>query len=66
MLGDTGSNLVGAIAGVWLLTTLGGTGRLIALARGRRTDHLRRSSFDLDDDRLGSATALARLARQSE
>lgn len=32
MLGDTGSNLVGAIAGVWLLTTLGGTGRLAALA----------------------------------
>jgi len=32
MLGDTGSNLVGAIAGVWLLTTLSGTGRLIALA----------------------------------
>jgi hypothetical protein len=32
MLGDTGSNLVGAIAGVWLLTTLGGDARLIALA----------------------------------
>jgi hypothetical protein len=32
MLGDTGSNLVGAIAGIWLLTTLGGTGRLVALA----------------------------------
>jgi len=32
MLGDTGSNLIGAIAGVWLLTGLGGTGRLIALA----------------------------------
>jgi len=32
MLGDTGSNLLGAIAGVWLLTTLGGTGRPIALA----------------------------------
>jgi UDP-GlcNAc:undecaprenyl-phosphate/decaprenyl-phosphate GlcNAc-1-phosphate transferase len=32
MLGDTGSNLVGAIAGVWLLTVLGGTGRLAALA----------------------------------
>jgi len=31
MLGDTGSNLLGAIAGVWLLTTLDGTGRLIAL-----------------------------------
>lgn len=32
MLGDTGSNLIGAIAGVWLLTTLGEGGRLIALA----------------------------------
>jgi UDP-GlcNAc:undecaprenyl-phosphate/decaprenyl-phosphate GlcNAc-1-phosphate transferase len=32
MLGDTGSNLLGAIAGVWLLTTLGGDERLIALA----------------------------------
>lgn len=32
MLGDTGSNLVGAIAGVWLLTTLGADARLIALA----------------------------------
>jgi hypothetical protein len=31
MLGDTGSNLIGAIAGVWLLTTLGGDARLIAL-----------------------------------
>jgi hypothetical protein len=32
MLGDTGSNLLGAIAGVWLLTELGGDARLIALA----------------------------------
>ncbi|MGH2981837.1 MAG: hypothetical protein ACRDKV_07340, partial [Solirubrobacterales bacterium] len=32
MLGDTGSNLLGAIAGVWLLTTLGGDARLLALA----------------------------------
>jgi UDP-GlcNAc:undecaprenyl-phosphate/decaprenyl-phosphate GlcNAc-1-phosphate transferase len=32
MLGDTGSNLSGAIAGVWLLTTLGADGRLVALA----------------------------------
>jgi hypothetical protein len=32
MLGDTGSNLVGAVAGVWLLTTLGDGERLIALA----------------------------------
>lgn len=32
MLGDTGSNLLGAIAGVWLLTTLSEDARLIALA----------------------------------
>jgi hypothetical protein len=32
MLGDTGSNLIGAIAGVWLLTVLGGDVRLVALA----------------------------------
>lgn len=31
MLGDTGSNLLGAIAAVWLLTTLGDEGRYIAL-----------------------------------
>jgi UDP-GlcNAc:undecaprenyl-phosphate/decaprenyl-phosphate GlcNAc-1-phosphate transferase len=32
MLGDTGSNLVGAVGGVWLLTTLGEDARLIAFA----------------------------------
>ena len=32
MLGDTGSNLLGAIGGVWLLTTLAPDARLIALA----------------------------------
>src|SRR6202012_1650685 len=32
MLGDTGSNLIGAIAGVWLLTVLSQDARLIALA----------------------------------
>lgn len=32
MLGDTGSNLVGAVGGVWLLTVLGPDARLIALA----------------------------------
>lgn len=32
MLGDTGSNLAGAVAGVVLLTQLGETGRLVALA----------------------------------
>lgn len=32
MLGDTGSNLLGAVAGVWLLTTLSADARLVALA----------------------------------
>ncbi|MGH2974223.1 MAG: hypothetical protein ACRDLL_05050 [Solirubrobacterales bacterium] len=32
MLGDTGSNLLGAIGGVWLLTALGPDARLLALA----------------------------------
>jgi hypothetical protein len=32
MLGDTGSNVVGALMGVWLVTTLDDAGRLIALA----------------------------------
>jgi UDP-GlcNAc:undecaprenyl-phosphate GlcNAc-1-phosphate transferase len=32
MLGDTGSNLLGAVGGVWLLTTLAEDARLIALA----------------------------------
>jgi UDP-GlcNAc:undecaprenyl-phosphate GlcNAc-1-phosphate transferase len=31
MLGDTGSNLIGALAGIWMLETLPDTGRLIAL-----------------------------------
>ncbi|MFN2612554.1 MAG: hypothetical protein ABR536_04190, partial [Solirubrobacterales bacterium] len=32
MLGDTGSNLIGALAGIWMLETLSHSGRLIALA----------------------------------
>jgi UDP-GlcNAc:undecaprenyl-phosphate/decaprenyl-phosphate GlcNAc-1-phosphate transferase len=32
MLGDTGANLLGALAGLWLVFTLSGTGQLIALA----------------------------------
>ena len=31
MLGDTGSNLIGALAGIWMLETLGDDARLIAL-----------------------------------
>ncbi len=32
MLGDTGSNLIGALAGVWMLETLSDPARLVALA----------------------------------
>jgi UDP-GlcNAc:undecaprenyl-phosphate/decaprenyl-phosphate GlcNAc-1-phosphate transferase len=32
MLGDAGANLLGALAGLWLVLTLSGTGQLIALA----------------------------------
>jgi len=32
MLGDTGANLLGALAGMWLVLTLSGTGQLVALA----------------------------------
>jgi UDP-N-acetylmuramyl pentapeptide phosphotransferase/UDP-N-acetylglucosamine-1-phosphate transferase len=32
MLGDTGSNVIGAIAGVWMVLTLSTTAQLIALA----------------------------------
>ena len=31
MLGDTGSNVLGALAGIWILTSLDETGRLVAL-----------------------------------
>jgi len=32
MLGDTGANLLGALAGLWMVLTLSGTGQLVALA----------------------------------
>lgn len=32
MLGDAGSNVLGALAGIWILTSLDPTGRLVALA----------------------------------
>ena len=32
MLGDSGASLLGALAGLWLVLTLSGTGQLVALA----------------------------------
>ena len=36
MLGDTGANLLGALAGLWLVLTLSGTGQVVALAAAHR------------------------------
>jgi hypothetical protein len=32
MLGDTGASLLGAVAGLWLVLSLSGTGQVVALA----------------------------------
>ena len=66
MLGDTGSNLIGALAGVAMLVTLGDTGRWIALALIVALTIFGEFRSISQDDRFDSATALDRLARQSE
>ena len=64
MLGDTGSNLVGAMAGISLLVVLSDDARLVALGDRRRAQRLRRVSLDLAHHRGGSAASLSRLAGQ--
>ena len=64
MLGDTGSNLIGAIAGVWLLTTLGHDGRLIALAVVAALTVYGEFRSISAGDRAASAAPSSRLARQ--
>ena len=67
MLGDTGSNLVGALAGISMLIDASARpGRWIALAVVVGADDLWGVSVDLRGDRADSAPAVARLARQSE
>ena len=53
MLGDTGSNLVGAVAGVWLLTVLGDDARLDRPRDRARFDGLWGVAIDFGDDRSG-------------
>ena len=65
MLGDTGSNLVGALAGISLLVTLGDTGRLVALGVVAALNAVRGVPLDLANDRGRSAASLSRLAGQS-
>ena len=66
MLGDTGSNLVGALAGIAMLVTLADTGRWIALGAGRRAHDLRGVSVDLRRRSTRFRHCAPRLARQSE
>ena len=65
MLGDTGSNLIGALAGVSLLVTLGRPAALVALAVVAALNVLRRVPVDLARRSRGSAASLSRLAGQS-
>ncbi len=55
MLGDTGANLLGALAGLWLVLTLSGTGQLVALAAARRDHALRRAALDFRAGRTDAA-----------
>ncbi len=65
MLGDTGANLLGALAGLWLVLTLSGTGQLVALGRARRDHPLRRASLDFRVCRTDSGAARTRLLGQA-
>ena len=65
MLGDTGANLLGALAGLWLVLTLSGTGQLVALAAARRHHPLRRASIDFRAHRTDSRAARTRLLGQA-
>ena len=65
MLGDTGANLLGALAGLWLVLTLSGTGQLIALALLARDHRLRRAALDLRARRTDSGAARTRLLGQA-
>ena len=65
MLGDTGANLLGALAGLWLVLVLSQTGQLIALALLVDRDRLRRAALDLRARREGAAAAGARLFGQA-
>ncbi len=65
MLGDTGSNLVGALAGFWLVYSLSTTGQAVALGVLRADHNLRRVSIDLGPRRQEPSDAWSRLDRQA-
>ncbi len=67
MLGDTGSNLLGALAGFWIVTTLGVAGELAALAAlVALTVYGELRSISRAIERIGPLRALDRLGRRPE
>ena len=67
MLGDTGSNLLGALAGVWLVTALSTAGELAALAvLVALTAYGELRSISRAIDRIAPLRALDRLGRRPE
>ena len=65
MLGDTGSNLLGALAGLWLVTALGPGGELAALASlVALTAYGELRSISQAIERIGPLRALDRLGRR--
>ena len=67
MLGDTGSNLLGAMAGLWLVSALGTTGELAVLcALVALTAYGELRSISQTIDSIGPLRALDRLGRRPE
>ena len=67
MLGDTGSNLLGALAGLWLVTALGVTGELAALcALLALTAYGELKSISQTIESVGPLRALDRLGRRPD
>ena len=67
MLGDTGSNVLGALAGLWLVVALDTTGQLIALAvLLALTAYGELRSFSAAIDRVAPLRALDRLGRPQD
>ena len=64
MLGDTGSNVIGAVAGLWLVLTLDVTGLAIAVGVLVALTALRRAALDQHPGRTRSRSPSPRLARK--
>jgi UDP-N-acetylmuramyl pentapeptide phosphotransferase/UDP-N-acetylglucosamine-1-phosphate transferase len=67
MLGDTGANLLGALAGLWLVTVLGGFGELAVLvALVALTAYGELRSISQTIERIAPLRALDRLGRRAD